>query len=465
MLRVGWDSDEIPNNEYLETDEFSLSIDSGSGAHGDVVAVTVAVESHLAVPDPWAGFNLAICHDPMIAELVGTPVYSDEVISMVTPWGLGSRSVSNGINVGIGFSRDLYGTRFPSPVPLTLMTLYYRLLGTPGETSKLSFCDGVLDFGPGSCFLNELGYYTYETGEPFAHHFLTRRKLSGVFTVLDGPATHPDRPPEPPEAIVYTDPPTPKQANFRVRVTDAAGPPGARDIPVDVYAAADVEYTGIEIPLDFDERHLRLSRVENRLKPLASVIQNDDHNQGAGREEGYAVLFSGLGLNNRRLAAAREEIHVATLYFDILEAASAVDSTSVRVVIVGTGAPVNYPPWIGVRHKDGLTGEETVVRSEVTPITILDGLLAIRPEITTFIRGDTNGDSVVDLSDAQATLSYLYLGGVPPNCLDATDSNDDGKLNISDPIHTLQFLFLGGPPLAPPNGVPGEDPTPDPMGC
>jgi len=69
------------------------------------------------------------------------------------------------------------------------------------------------------------------------------------------------------------------------------------------------------------------------------------------------------------------------------------------------------------------------------------------------------------LSDAQATLSYLFLAGEPPRCQDAADANDDGKINISDAIQTLHFLFAGGSPLPPPNGTPGADPTPDSLGC
>lgn len=83
-----------------------------------------------------------------------------------------------------------------------------------------------------------------------------------------------------------------------------------------------------------------------------------------------------------------------------------------------------------------------------------------------FFRGDANRDAVVDLSDAQYTLGFLFTGGPRPLCLDAADSNDDGNLDISDPIHTLSYLFLGGPMLPPPFPLRGSDPTSDdPLGC
>jgi len=36
---------------------------------------------------------------------------------------------------------------------------------------------------------------------------------------------------------------------------------------------------------------------------------------------------------------------------------------------------------------------------------------------------------------------------------------------VSDAIYTLGVLFLGKGTFPPPNGSPGEDPTPDTLGC
>jgi len=83
-----------------------------------------------------------------------------------------------------------------------------------------------------------------------------------------------------------------------------------------------------------------------------------------------------------------------------------------------------------------------------------------------FIRGDSNMDGLVDLTDPIFTLSFLFLGGAAPSCRDALDSNDDGEVNITDPIHNLAYQFLGG--AAPPAPFPeaGTDPTADdPLPC
>lgn len=80
-------------------------------------------------------------------------------------------------------------------------------------------------------------------------------------------------------------------------------------------------------------------------------------------------------------------------------------------------------------------------------------------------RGDADGSSSFDITDAVFTLSWLFLGGDEPTCLDAADVNDNGSVEISDPVYLLGFLFLGGPAPPPPYPGCGIDPTPDVLGC
>jgi hypothetical protein len=81
-----------------------------------------------------------------------------------------------------------------------------------------------------------------------------------------------------------------------------------------------------------------------------------------------------------------------------------------------------------------------------------------------FIRGDSSGDSKVDLSDSISILKYLFLGG-SISCLDAADVDDSAKIDLSDSITLLRFLFLGGSKPPPPFPDSGEDPTADSLGC
>jgi hypothetical protein len=82
-----------------------------------------------------------------------------------------------------------------------------------------------------------------------------------------------------------------------------------------------------------------------------------------------------------------------------------------------------------------------------------------------FIRGDTDQDSRLTITDAIITLTFLFRGG-ELECPDHGDLNDDGLLDITDPIALLRFLFQRGDPPAAPYPDPGLDPTADdPYAC
>ena len=90
---------------------------------------------------------------------------------------------------------------------------------------------------------------------------------------------------------------------------------------------------------------------------------------------------------------------------------------------------------------------------------------SVRMEACTFLRGDANLDSSVDISDPVRILNILFLGSEKPDCDDLLDSNDDGSIDISDGVFLLAFLFGGG--ASPPAPFPtcGPDETPDALGC
>ncbi len=65
-----------------------------------------------------------------------------------------------------------------------------------------------------------------------------------------------------------------------------------------------------------------------------------------------------------------------------------------------------------------------------------------------FLRGDTNSDGKVDLSDAVSILNLLFNNGPSPHCGESSDANGDHRIDISDAIYLLNYLFSGG--LQPP---------------
>jgi hypothetical protein len=62
-----------------------------------------------------------------------------------------------------------------------------------------------------------------------------------------------------------------------------------------------------------------------------------------------------------------------------------------------------------------------------------------------FIRGDTNGDGLMDISDAVRILLGLFVDGRYLPCLDAADYDDNG-VDLSDALKVLGFIFRWPPP-------------------
>lgn len=93
-------------------------------------------------------------------------------------------------------------------------------------------------------------------------------------------------------------------------------------------------------------------------------------------------------------------------------------------------------------------------------------LSAFSPDVARaeFVRGDANGDMMVDISDPVQVLNYLFVGG-SLDCLDSADANDDSTVDISDSVATLNYLFVGGPEFPPPFPNCGPDPTADTLDC
>ncbi|MGB2990078.1 MAG: FG-GAP-like repeat-containing protein [Candidatus Zixiibacteriota bacterium] len=74
----------------------------------------------------------------------------------------------------------------------------------------------------------------------------------------------------------------------------------------------------------------------------------------------------------------------------------------------------------------------------------VDTLLTITE--SALIRGDANGDGVVNIGDVVFLVAYLYKNGPAPNPLWVGDANSDGIVNIGDVVYLVSYLYKGGPP-------------------
>lgn len=86
------------------------------------------------------------------------------------------------------------------------------------------------------------------------------------------------------------------------------------------------------------------------------------------------------------------------------------------------------------------------------------------PDGWRLLRGDSDQDEKLTITDAIVTLSYLFRG-LQIGCPAAADTNGDDAVDISDPIATLVFLFLDSAPPAPPWPECGPSPTLSSLPC
>ena len=86
-------------------------------------------------------------------------------------------------------------------------------------------------------------------------------------------------------------------------------------------------------------------------------------------------------------------------------------------------------------------------------------------EVAPFLRGDINGDSLVNLADTIWLLNEFFQGGPDSPCMAAGDFNDDGLVDLADGVAILDYRFLDGPAPAAPYPACGFDPTGDFLEC
>jgi hypothetical protein len=62
------------------------------------------------------------------------------------------------------------------------------------------------------------------------------------------------------------------------------------------------------------------------------------------------------------------------------------------------------------------------------------------------LRGDANGDGIIDPSDVVCLINYFFKNGPAPVPLNAGDANSDGVVAPADVVYLINYLFREGPP-------------------
>ena len=77
-----------------------------------------------------------------------------------------------------------------------------------------------------------------------------------------------------------------------------------------------------------------------------------------------------------------------------------------------------------------------LVDSKAWQVTVIPG---------SYICGDANEDTLVNLTDIVFMINYLFRGGPEPVPLASGDVNLDQEVNVSDVVYLINYVFKSGP--------------------
>jgi len=239
---------------------------------------------------------------------------------------------------------------------------------------------------------------------------------------------------------------------YTMRIPDQRVFPGQADVWFPVITGRKERTQGYQIMATYDPNYLVFKTVEFANTIISGKTREffEANDLGTHLDIGCIYEFvDPIDLNNVYLSPGEGQV-LQQLVFDVSEGAP--QGAKTRVDLVNNYAIsriFNIFIVDGYTRLPALTGSTVEIQVVAPPF----------PRF--FLRGDADGNAKVEITDAIRILNYLFLGGVPPVCIDAADVNDTGRIDISSAVALLNFLFLGGPQPAVPFPNQGLDPTPD----
>jgi hypothetical protein len=412
-----------------------------AGGEDGVGAIVIA----LSTPQPAAGYSLSLLMDPAVVAAVSSREARDLTGTLADGDGFVGGCYRDG-RLDLGFLAELTeagGALHAEEGGATVIEVPICL----GEGARA----GVYPL------LLEDGEIVDESGRA-----IRPRLLGGSLIVAAdlsegaGCEAYPcPRPPDP-----HEDPPEELNAVFELRGA-AVSPDETFSLPL--FVRADAWIQGFSFSLDFDEEVLEATAIEKLIEnpngfTEAKFNNRNDRPGNSGVDEGYVYGVAAMSLvGEKHFDLPPDKDHeVFRLHFRLRPGAKAATTQVEFADGARQGNPIIN---MLIAYARGYTPDTAA------SFIFVDGHVNVLPEISTFIRGDSNGDGSVNLSDAERTLGHLFLGTRSPACYDAADANDDGAIDITDALRTLTFLFLGGEAIPPPYPAPGEDLTEDLLGC
>jgi hypothetical protein len=246
---------------------------------------------------------------------------------------------------------------------------------------------------------------------------------------------------------------------FAIEVGTVEGRPGD-DLIVPIFASTPVNTDAVSLALTFEQEKIRIDGMSRE----GTILEGSKWLLETFRVD-TELAFATMALFKYRpdttwaatvLCPPLDRQVILYLQVHVLEDAAEGEALIVPAESVGS------PP---VRNEFSVYGDAVYA---ATYPKRKEGRVRIGPPLTIdiFRRGDADGNGAQELTDPIAVLSFLFLGGPEPGCVEAADADDDGVLTIADAVRSLSYLFLGFPRSLPaPFPACGPDATPSALGC
>jgi hypothetical protein len=263
--------------------------------------------------------------------------------------------------------------------------------------------------------------------------------------------------------------PEQRDERFTYRIGHAVGFPSHTGLEIPLTLSSQVAIEGLQMVLEYDGNLLRIDEFRLEETALAEfsdrsyIIYQFFNRDGTSHAGLSALLNWDPPLSGMTIPAGEDQI-LAMIVAGV-QLTAVPQTTRIRFVD-GVVFPGPIPDDARPEVHNFVVVDNNVLRP-VLSAGADDGVVEI---MNAFIRGDSNLDRRVDISDSIFLLQYLFYGGPRPQCLDSADINNDSKVDLSDTIFVLNYLFKGGPQPPAPYPAPGLDPEinntdVDALGC
>jgi hypothetical protein len=164
--------------------------------------------------------------------------------------------------------------------------------------------------------------------------------------------------------------------------------------------------------------------------------------------------------------------------FDVFAIWKGPIAPTISVETANNGAECGYPFELGVEYIvyawdfDGVLHPNLCTRTqpfnEEEAAALGEPIAVFGEETPPFVRGDSNADGRVDISDAIDILNWLFIARPDLACRMSADVDGSGGrsgISITDPIVLLDYLFRGGTQPAAPFPACGTRPVDPEIPC